>query len=34
MKILLLWLYIYNGGDSFGLVFKLYGDINLLEINA
>ncbi len=26
--------FLYNGGDSFGLVFKLYGDMNLLEVNA
>jgi hypothetical protein len=38
MKILLLWLcfflFMYDGADSFSLVFKLYGDMNLLEVNA
>jgi hypothetical protein len=24
----------YDGADSFSLVFKLYGDMNLLEVNA
>jgi hypothetical protein len=38
MEILLLWLYgfffLYSGGHGFTLVFKLYGDMNLLEVNA
>ncbi len=30
-----IWFFsLYNGGDSFSLMFKLYGDMNLLEINA
>jgi len=36
VKILFIWLYvyIYNDGNSFSLVFELCGNMNFLEINA
>jgi hypothetical protein len=29
-----MFFFLYNGGDSFSLMFKLYGNMNLLEVNA
>ncbi len=35
MKILAIWFFEkYNGGNSFSLMFKLYSNMNLLEVNA
>ncbi len=35
IALMAIWFFfLYNGGNSFSLVFKLYGNMNLLKVNA